>query len=49
MIDEDDANCGLHGATFELEGNETKARIRRSTDEDHKRRLRQGIRNRYFP
>jgi hypothetical protein len=25
VIDEGDANCGLHGATFELEGNENKS------------------------
>ena len=44
MIDEGDANCGLHGARFELEGNENKSEDWRKHRRGSQRRLRQGIR-----
>jgi hypothetical protein len=46
---EGDANWGYTALRLNLKATKTGARIRRSTDGDRERRLRQGIRNRYPP
>jgi hypothetical protein len=43
VIDEGDANWGYTALRLNLKATKTKAGIRRSTDEDRVRRLRQGI------